>query len=370
VLRSKLPAARSDSLLRRVGESLKALTSKAVGRLSDTSFGVIVDGDAKKLDLKDVRALLAENGVSAARIREKLVSLKSGGLSDAQRVLALRYAADRFADGTLGGELDLAAAFQSIMNETQFKIADLSHTVAEGSFTLAYQPIHAFKDGSLSHYEALARFNPSGTAETIRLVEQLGIANALDLAVALKVLAALKETPPVSIAINVSGATLSSAESFGLLAGFLARERKLAPRLLIEITETAEIADLAGAGQAVKALRELGFRVGLDDFGAGAASLNYLHAMPVDFVKFDGGLIRKIGTSSRDDTLLGGMVKLCHELGIKTVAEFIETEDQARRAAKLGFDYGQGYHFGMASAELAAPGPKPAKRRGAHEEWR
>ncbi len=64
---------------------------------------------------------------------------------------------------------------------------------------------------------------------------------------------------------------------------------------MIEITETATIHDLEAAGKAIQVLRDMGFRVGLDDFGAGAASVNYLHAFPVDFVKFDGAMIQKIG---------------------------------------------------------------------------
>ncbi len=365
---SDLPALKADSLLGRIGESLLSLAAKAAGRLSPTSFGIVVEEGAAAPDLSDVRALLASNGVSAACIREKLISLKSTGLSEAQRHLALRHTVDRFARGDHTG--DLASAFQSILGQTQAKLTELTNTVADGSFSLAFQPIHALKDGSLSHYEALSRFKPSETGETIKLVEQMGIANSFDLAVALKAIAALKESSWASIAFNVSGATIASPESFGLLAGFLARERKHASRLLVEITETAEIADLAAAGHAVKALRAMGFRVGLDDFGAGAASINYLQAFTVDFVKFDGGLIRKLGTSERDDILLGGMVRLCHELGVTTVAECLETEDQVKRATTLGFDYGQGFYFGAADFKMYAPVKVAKRRQGAREEWR
>ena len=136
----------------------------------------------------------------------------------------------------------------------------------------------------------------------------------------------------IHVAVNLSGHTIASPQSFGLVAGFLARHRALAPRILIEITETAEITDLEGANKAVAALREMGYRVGLDDFGAGAASLNYLHGLAVDFVKFDGSLVKKLGTSQRDDTLLRGMLKLCGELGMHTIAECIETQEQADMA--------------------------------------
>src|SRR5207248_10647140 len=108
---------------------------------------------------------------------------------------------------------------------------------------------------------------------------------------------------------------LALRAGFGTVAGMLSKHRKLAPRLQSGITGTAEIEDVETAAKAVASLRALGYRVGLDDFGAGAASVNYLHAFAVDFVKFGGAMIRKIGSSKRDDALLAGLAKLCGEMG-------------------------------------------------------
>jgi EAL domain-containing protein (putative c-di-GMP-specific phosphodiesterase class I) len=205
------------------------------------------------------------------------------------------------------------------------------------------------------------------------MVEQLGMAASFDLAVALKVIAAVQaeKDKSVHVAINLSGHTIASPESFSLVAGFLARHRALAPRLLIEITETAEIHDLESANKAVATLREMGYRVGLDDFGAGAASLNYLHGLTVDFVKFDGSLVKKLGASERDDTLLRGMLKLCKELGMHTIAECIETKEQETMAREIGFDYGQGFYLGKPAKSIApvASGSLFAKRRGSSDSW-
>jgi len=151
----------------------------------------------------------------------------------------------------------------------------------------------------------------------------------------------------------------------------LARKRALAPRLMIEITESSEIVDLVAANKAVQTLRAMGFRVGLDDFGAGAASLQYLHGLTVDFVKFDGSLVKKIGRSKRDETLLIGVINLCRELGVHTVAEFLETPDQVARAKEMGFDLGQGHYFGAAgqSLSMASPTVRKLKRKGVQEVW-
>jgi len=217
------------------------------------------------------------------------------------------------------------------------------------------------------------RFDANKTAETVAMVEQLGMAASFDLAVAFKVLAAVQaeKDKSIHVAINLSGHTIASSESFGLIAGILARHRALAPRLLIEITETAEIHDLEAANRSVAALRAMGYRVGLDDFGAGAASLNYLHGLTVDFVKFDGSLVKKLGTSERDDTLLRGMLKLCNELGMHTIAECIETQEQADMAREIGFDYGQGFFLGKPQKDLrlATTGGFFAKRKGVQEGW-
>ena len=117
----------------------------------------------------------------------------------------------------------------------------------------------------------------------------------------------------------------------------------------------------------------MGFEVGLDDFGAGAASLQYLHGLHVDFVKMDGALVKRLGKNSRDETLLRGIVKLCSELGLVTIAECIESEALLVHARDVGFQFGQGIHLGKAVAALpSAASPSVAhraKRQGVKESW-
>jgi EAL domain-containing protein (putative c-di-GMP-specific phosphodiesterase class I) len=362
----------ADALMQRIGASLQTSGASAAGRLSDTSFGALAPMMRGPLGLaKLVQAAIAEGGLTPPRIAEMQIGLQGPGLTPEQRLLSLRYVIERFAgQGKFeAGDGDISSVFTSMMDETQQRLAAMTRTVGEGAFEIAYQPISDLATGKISHYEALARFtNPEGTGETVKFIEALGIANAFDLAVANKVLGLMEQTD-AHIAFNVSGATIASAASFGLLAGILARRRKLAPRTLIEITETAAIADLESAGKAIAALRQMGYRVGLDDFGAGAASVNYLHAFAVDFVKFDGAMIQKIGSSKRDDALLAGLAKLCTEMGVTTIAEWIETEAMAKAARALGFDHGQGKWLGAPLLEIPAASAAPARRQGLKESW-
>jgi EAL domain-containing protein (putative c-di-GMP-specific phosphodiesterase class I) len=366
----------ADALMQRIGESLQKSGASAAGRISETSFGALAPATCGSLDLaRKIADAITAGGLKAPHVLETRIGLMGPGLMAEQRLLALRYAIDRFAEkGKFDSDGDIASAFAGLMDETQLRLVEMTRTVGEGDFEIAYQPICGLADGKVSHYEALARFtNPQGpgsrnTGETVKFIEALGIASAFDLAVAHKVLGMIEDSS-ITIAFNISGATIASPASFGVLAALLARRRKLSARTIIEITETAAITDLDSAGKAVATLRTMGYRISLDDFGAGAASLSYLHAIPVDFVKFDGKLIQKIGASKRDDALLSGLAKLCREMGVITIAEWIESEGQARAALALGFDSGQGRFLGAPSLELPSAPPVLRKRQGVKESW-
>jgi EAL domain-containing protein (putative c-di-GMP-specific phosphodiesterase class I) len=361
----------ADQLMARIGASMQTAGASAMGRVSETGFGALSPSTRGPLGLaaKVIEAIKA-GGLTPPKVSESQVSLAAANLSPEQKLLSLRYVIERFTTkGKVEG--DIATAFNGMVDETQLRLTEMMRRLGDGAFEIAYQPISDLKTAKVSHYEALARFNnPQGTGDTVKFIEALGIANAFDLAVAHKVMSLMDRIPGTHVAFNVSGATIASPASFGMLAAMLARRRALAPRTLIEITETAAITDLENAGKAVSALRAMGYRVGLDDFGAGAASINYLHAFAVDFVKFDGALIQKMGQAKRDDALLAGLVKLCAEMGVTTIAEWIETEAMAKAASAMGFDHGQGKWLGAPALELPVTSSAPTgRRKGVQESW-
>lgn len=368
---AQLSPGNADAMMQRIGDSLQASGASVTGQISNTSFGALAPAMRGSLGLvQKITDAITAGGLKAPKMSETRIGLVGAGLTSEQRMLSLRYVVEQFAQkAKVEGDGDIASSFTALMDETQVRLAEMTRMLEHGAFEIAYQPISDLVTGKVSHYEALARFtNPQGTGDTVKFIEALGIANAFDLAVANKVLNEIEKCD-AEIAFNISGATIASPASFGMLAALLARRRKLAPRTLIEITETATIHDLEAAGKAIQVLRDMGFRVGLDDFGAGAASVNYLHAFPVDFVKFDGAMIQKIGTSKRDDALLSGLAKLCTELGVITIAEWIENEAMAKTARALGFDHGQGKWLGAPTLELPASAPTPGKRKGVRESW-
>jgi EAL domain-containing protein (putative c-di-GMP-specific phosphodiesterase class I) len=126
------------------------------------------------------------------------------------------------------------------------------------------------------------------------------------------------------------------------------------------VTETALLADFEVARDNLKALRAAGARIVLDDFGAGHASISYLREMQFDGVKLDGQLIVTAADSLRGRRLLKGVLDLCAAMGLPSVAEHIETEDQLQLLRELGCREGQGYLLSPplhaeAAAALAAP---------------
>ncbi len=376
-LLAKLGEGAAEQLSKRIGTVIRASGIATAAQLSPSTFGAVAQALKGSNVLASCIRKALEGGLEQP-IEQTIVSLKQTSLSPQQCMLAVRYVVDRFArEGNRVGKAaeNLVAAFDALVESTQSRAIALSETVAEGKFALVYEPIVHLKSGELSHYEALARFDAAETTgEIVSFAEALGIADAFDLAVAVKVLAQAQATGQC-IAFNVSGHTINSPPAFGLLAGLLARRRGMSSRVLIELTETAEISDLVRANAGIQALRAMGFKVCIDDFGVGAASFQYLHGLNVDFVKIDGSLIRKLGQSERDDNLLRGIVRLCGELGVKTIAEFIEDKSKLKRARELGFDLGQGHFIGRAASQIPEGGAviestaHLGKRKGVKESW-
>jgi EAL domain-containing protein (putative c-di-GMP-specific phosphodiesterase class I) len=271
---------------------------------------------------------------------------------------ALRHVVERFTQGhLLPHSSDLGRIFEQMMDDTIARAISFNSTVADGAFNLAYEAIVGLKTGEPHHYEALTRFSEGESpAETIRFAEHMGLAQSFDFAVVVKALSEIEANSAISapVAINISGRTLGSATSLAMLVGLLGKKRTTASaRLLIEITESAEITDVGEADKAIQQLRRMGYKVGIDDFGAGAASLSYLHGFTIDFVKVDGTLIASIGQSSRANAFLRSIVASCRELKVETIAEWIDSAEKLKHCIDIGFDYGQGRHFGPALMNLA-----------------
>jgi EAL domain-containing protein (putative c-di-GMP-specific phosphodiesterase class I) len=161
-------------------------------------------------------------------------------------------------------------------------------------------------------------------------------------------MAALAAEPTTSLSMNVSSATLGRPEWSSAIAGHLAASPGVAERLIVELTETCIIEEIAAVRQAITVMRDLGVRVAIDDFGAGHTSFRHLRDLGVDMVKIDGAFIQNLGRSTDDRFFVRTLVDLARHLGMEIVAEWVQDEETARLLENWGVDFLQGELFGQA----------------------
>ena len=145
--------------------------------------------------------------------------------------------------------------------------------------------------------------------------------------------------------INISGQSLSNETLLDLITNLFIKYRIPYEKICFEITETATVSNMTNALQFINTLRRYGCFIALDDFGAGLSSFRYLRDIPVDYVKIDGTFIKNITNNYSDYMLTQGIHSLVKDMGMRTVAEFVENQDILNSIKKIGIHYAQGYHI-------------------------
>lgn len=148
---------------------------------------------------------------------------------------------------------------------------------------------------------------------------------------------------PGLLFINLSATSLSDGDLTDYIRQQLVEFDLSAEQFGFEITETAAIADFDCALKLINTLRELGCKVALDDFGTGMSSFSYLKCLKVDFIKIDGSFVRSMLEDRMDQSIVEAVNKIGHIAGIKSIAEFVETDAIQHQLIKLGVDFAQGY---------------------------
>ncbi|MBW0147874.1 EAL domain-containing protein [Marinobacter sp. CAU 1620] len=153
----------------------------------------------------------------------------------------------------------------------------------------------------------------------------------------------LGREPTGTFFINLSGGSLSDAELFNFIRTKVEQHSILPHRVCFEITETSAIANLSDTIGFIERARHDGFKFALDDFGSGMSSFSYLKALPIDYLKVDGGFIRNMIADPIDMGIVDACNRIGHAAGLKTIAEFVETDEVKECLRKLGLDFAQGY---------------------------
>jgi EAL domain-containing protein (putative c-di-GMP-specific phosphodiesterase class I) len=229
---------------------------------------------------------------------------------------------------------------------------DLYRALPHGQFHLCYQPL-VERSAEVVGFEALPALDTPGSRRDLaggiypdcrkirlnRRYRGVGASGGMPQLYGV----AARGAPPVGVAVNVSGVQFERTDFPDMVVGVL-RDCGLEPGLLtLELTEGVLIRNVARACQHLAGLRQLGVRVALDDFGTGYSSLSYLATLPADIVKLDRSFVnREFANAS---AIVDSVIEMAHRIGLRVVAEGIETSKQSDRLLNMNCDEQQGFYF-------------------------
>jgi diguanylate cyclase (GGDEF)-like protein/PAS domain S-box-containing protein len=234
-------------------------------------------------------------------------------------------------------------------------ISRLRAAIEHQYFELFFQPVMPLQQPEAGwHYEILLRYRDPQTGawvapgEFLEAAERYGLLGAIDRWVIRRLFDWMAQNPQhlrqlAQVNLNLSGSSLQDSEIHQLLKEQLARQHLPGNKLCIEVTEMVALGELGASAEWITQLREQGIKVALDDFGSGFASYAYLRHLPLDILKIDGTFISGIEQDPINQAMVSSMQQIAQQLGLKTVAEFVETQATLDCLRSLGIDYAQGY---------------------------
>jgi diguanylate cyclase (GGDEF)-like protein len=353
-----------DRLLRAVAGRLRATLGGAaiIGRLGGDEFAAIVppscDGAQAAAAAGRIMQALAEpfeiDAVALDVAASLGIALYPDHAEDQARLLrcadVAMYAAKQQGGGvaTYDREKDDNSVRSLVLT------GELRRALENRSLFLAFQPKVDLCSGRVCGVEALSRwvhpvhgFIPPD--QFIPHAERTGLIQPLTqwcLETALERIVELRaKVPELSVAVNLSTRALHAGDVPATVAGLVAKWGIRPEGLTLEVTESALMEDPKRALDVLHRLSALGLRLSIDDFGTGYSSLAYLKSLPVDELKIDKAFVMHLNEDERDAKIVRSTIDLAHGLGLKVVAEGVETEAHVAALASFGCDVGQGYLF-------------------------
>ena len=358
----------------RLDEALRG--ADTVARLGGDEFGVILDDSPSvAADEETARRITAALAAPFRLAGHCLPVSASVGIARAAPGTATPSDLIRDADLAMyaakGEQKGTVAVYRDDMHlgaEQRLGLkSDLLDAVAGGceQFTLFFQPVVQLQTGAVAGLEALLRWiHPTrgmiDPSEFIPIAEETGAIVPLGQWVLRQACAEARgwqpqpDRPPLTISVNVSARQLRGNGLVEHVREALDASGIFPRRLVLEITETQVMRDVDTAVATLRAVKELGVRIAIDDFGTGYSSLSQLQKLPADVLKVDREFTRSGADGDPEHAgLLTAVMEIGHSLGLRTVAEGIETPSQLRQLCALNYRYGQGYLFSR---------PVPAER--------
>lgn len=337
----------------------KSIDGNMAGEIGPGKYSIIHDNNIDPESLREQITELSKEQDPEGKgfeIKSKTVTSDLSEMNERDATRALLYTIHEFE--RKGTELTietLNSGLETYLDVNAQKIKTFQSMIDRLSFSLFFQPIVNLKTMEASHYEMLSRFEEGDTMEWIMFGEDVGMASEFDIAVcerAINFVSFKAGGTKTKFSINISGQSIEDESFFETLMKLLSKGQNLKNRLMFEITESSHIQDLEKVNKFVSNLKNEGYEIALDDFGAGSASFQYLQQLHVDHLKIDGKYTKKLLSSQRDVAMVKNLVQMCKDMDIKVIAEFVEDAAQLEILRNMDVEYGQGYLFGK-------PAPKP-----------
>ncbi|MDJ0613910.1 MAG: bifunctional diguanylate cyclase/phosphodiesterase [Rhizobiaceae bacterium] len=231
-------------------------------------------------------------------------------------------------------------------------LTQFAKAIEDGAMHLAFQPIVGAQTHRPEFHEALLRMTPEteGVIQDARflgIAERLGLMRLLDRKALEMTLDVLEQCTDAVVSVNVTYDSIADGSWTSTLRERLLLVPDIAPRLIVEITESQIVSNMEETVAAIASMQEMGCRVAIDDFGAGYTSFSHLKDLNVDIIKIDGSFSREMVDNKKTRSFLEAMQWLSNRSSVETVIEWVEDADQAAQFKEWGYTYLQGELFGM-----------------------
>ncbi len=372
-----------DLLLEQVGTRLRDLLRDAdtVARLGGDEFGVLLiksDAEGATIVAKKIMEGLEKpfliSGLSIDVSASIGVALFPGHGEDSITLIQHADTAMYQAKKMESSIAVYSPKFDQYSPERLALMGELRHAIDANQFLLLYQPKLELKTGKTMGVEALVRWrHPQHGVippdQFIALAEHTGSIKQLTLWVLKDALRQSRSWHQagieISVAVNLSVRSLQAPQLLDQIRGMLSTWGVASSSLRLEITESIIMADPVLAMEIITQLTAMGIRFSIDDFGTGYSSLSYLQRLPVDEIKIDKSFIMNMLTDESSMKIVRSTIELAHSLGLKVVAEGVESKEILNELTSLGCDAAQGYFISrpLPQLELAAWLDKQGKTR-------
>ena len=361
----------NDRYGKRYGDKVLQSVAEHVKETVRETGGIVCRSEADSFLIycphrEDYEAILEKTSISTPvdGLNENRIRIRMGVYADVDKTLDIERRFDRAkmaADTVRGNFTNAIGLYDNTMREAELLseqlIEDFQAAIREKQFQVFYQPKFDIRPSEpvLKSAEALVRWkHPKlgmiSPGVFIPLFENNGLIQALDHYVWSDAAAHVREWKrrlgiSLPVSVNVSRVDLLDPSLVDKLKGIVSENNLSYGELLLEITESAYTQDSDQIIEKVEQLRQLGFRIEMDDFGSGYSSLSMLSSLPIDALKLDMQFIRNAFKQRKDTRLLEAMIHLAESFEVPTIAEGVETMEQMRTLKMMGCDIVQGYYF-------------------------